>query len=252
IYAAQVMRGVIEEKTNRIVEIVVSSVKPFQLMLGKIIGVGMVGLTQFLLWIVLSLSVLVAGQSVLSKDDAKKITNSRLVVSDPEAGGLTGDSPDTKAIFSLGAFKEISLPYIIGCFLFYFLAGFFLYSSIFAAIGSTADDDEETQPFMVPVLLLLGFTLLVSINVVMNNPDSSLAFWLSMIPFTAPIAMMARIPFGVPGWELLLSMTLMVASFLFMTWIAARIYRVGILMYGKKASFKELGKWLFQRRAGRK
>ena len=244
IYASQVMTGVIEEKTNRIVEIVVSSVKPFQLMLGKIIGVGMVGLTQFLLWIILSANVLMLCKGFVNQENMDKVQSSATVMKSNAPGTMPAAVSGESAASFLKAFNEIPALYIIGTFLFYFLTGFFLYSSIFAAMGAMANDDEETHPFRMPILLLLGFTLLTSINVVTNNPDSSLAVWLSIIPFTAPIAMMARIPFGVPAWQLALSMSLMIISFLFMTWLAARIYRVAILMYGKKVSLKEVWKWL--------
>lgn len=218
IYGAQVMRGVIEEKTSRIIEVIISSVKPFQLMLGKIIGVGLVGLTQFTAWIVLSvIATKVAGSS--------------------STGGIMG---------ALQTLQSIPFGYILGCFLFYFITGYLLYSALFAAVGSAVDSETETQQFMFPITLPLLFTYLLSVTVLFRAPDSPLAVWLSMIPFTAPVAMMVRIPFGgVPDWQLGLSMFMMVAGFLFTTYVAARIYRVGVLMYGKKASYKELVKWFF-------
>ncbi|MBB5397954.1 ABC transporter permease [Mucilaginibacter sp. AK015] len=218
IYGAQVMRGVIEEKTSRIIEVIISSVKPFQLMLGKIIGVGLVGLTQFTAWIVLSVIVTKAAGN-------------------GPAGGILG---------ALQTLQNIPFGYILGCFLFYFLSGYLLYSALFAAVGSAVDSETETQQFMFPITLPLLFTYLLAVTVLFRAPDSPLAVWLSMIPFTAPVAMMIRIPFGgVPAWQLGLSMFLMVAGFLFTTYIASRIYRVGVLMYGKKASYKELVKWFF-------
>ncbi|RFZ85470.1 ABC transporter permease [Mucilaginibacter terrenus] len=221
IYGAQVMRGVIEEKTSRIIEVIISSVKPFQLMLGKIIGVGLVGLTQFGAWIVLSIV-------------ATKIA------------GHTLSGPGTGMVGFLSTIATIPFGYILGCFLFYFITGYLLYSALFAAVGSAVDSETETQQFMFPITLPLLFTYLLSVSVLFQAPDSTLAVWLSIIPFTAPIAMMVRIPFGgVPDWQLGLSMALMVAGFLFTTYVAARIYRVGVLMYGKKASFKELSKWFF-------
>jgi len=221
IYGAQVMRGVIEEKTSRIIEVIISSVKPFQLMLGKIIGVGLVGLTQFGAWIILSIiSTKIAGQSF--------------------------SGPGTGMVGFLGVLATIPFGYILGCFLFYFISGYLLYSALFAAVGSAVDSETETQQFMFPITLPLLFTYILSVSVLFRAPDSTLAVWLSMIPFTAPIAMMVRVPFGgVPDWQLALSMVLMVAGFLFTTYVAARIYRVGVLMYGKKASFKELAKWFF-------
>jgi len=245
IYGAQVMRGVIEEKTSRIIEVIISSVKPFQLMLGKIIGVGMVGLTQFLLWIILTVVLSGIGGSLLLKN-----SNSVKMEQVAHAGGAynaqamaAATQPDDNMGKALHAIERIPIAYTAGCFLFYFLFGYFLYSAIFAAVGSAVDNETETQQFMLPITLPLIFTFILSMNFIVNNPDSSLSIWLSIIPFTAPIAMMVRIPFGVPGWQLALSMFSMVGGFLFTTWVAARIYRVGILMYGKKASYKELAKW---------
>ncbi|WP_183561140.1 ABC transporter permease [Mucilaginibacter sp. SP1R1] len=220
IYGAQVMRGVIEEKTSRIIEVIISSVKPFQLMLGKIIGVGLVGLTQFGAWIILSIiSTKIAGQAF--------------------------NSPQGSMMSILAVLQTIPFGYILGCFLFYFLSGYLLYSALFAAVGSAVDSETETQQFMFPITLPLFFTYILSVSVLFKAPDSTLAVWLSMIPFTSPVAMMVRIPFGVPDWQLALSMGFMVIGFLFTTWVAARIYRVGVLMYGKKVSFKELSKWFF-------
>jgi ABC-2 type transport system permease protein len=220
IYGAQVMRGVIEEKTNRIIEVIVSSVKPFQLMLGKIIGVALVSLTQFLLWIILSLAV-----SFI----ANKYFN----------------APQSPILGLLDGLKSIQYGFIISGFLFYFLTGFLLYSALFAAVGSAVDSESETQQFMFPITMPLLFTYLISVTFLAQNPDSSLAFWLSIVPFTAPVAMMVRLPFDPPAWELAVSMCMMVIGFLFTTWVASRIYRVGILMYGKKASYSELVKWFF-------
>jgi ABC-2 type transport system permease protein len=213
IYGAQVMRGVIEEKTSRIVEVIISSVKPFQLMMGKIVGIGMVGLTQFLLWIILSVL-------------AAKFTSAEIL------------PPSV-----LTAIQTIPVGYILITFLIYFLGGYLLYSALFAAVGSAVDNETETQQFMFPITLPLLFTYIMAFSFIVNNPGSTLSFWLSMIPFTSPIAMMVRVPFGVPEWELYLSVTILIAGFIFTTWIAARIYRVGILMYGKKSSYKELIKW---------
>ena len=218
IYGAQVMRGVIEEKTSRIIEVIISSVKPFQLMLGKIIGVGLVGLTQFSAWIILSIiSTKIAGHSISSQ-------------------GMMG---------ALAVLQTIPFGKILACFMFYFLSGYLLYSALFAAVGSAVDSETETQQFMFPITMPLLFTYLLSVTILFRAPDSTLAVWLSIIPFTSPVAMMLRLPFGVPDWQLGLSMVLLVLGFLFTTFVAARIYRVGILMYGKKASFKELSKWFF-------
>lgn len=213
IYGAQVMRGVIEEKTSRIVEVIISSVKPFQLMMGKIVGIGLVGLTQFLLWIILS-------------SLATKVSSTEVL-------------PPTV----LNAIETIPVGYILYTFLIYFLGGYLLYSALFAAVGSAVDNETETQQFMFPITLPLLFTYIMAFSFIVNNPNSTLSFWLSMIPFTSPIAMMVRIPFGVPDWELYLSITFLIAGFIFTTWVAARVYRVGILMYGKKTSYRELVKW---------
>ena len=245
IYGTQVMRGVIEEKVSRIVEVIISSVKPFQLMLGKIIGVGMVGLTQFILWIAISIGLSMAGGTALMKTGMKAKTeqisqmqhtsvDGTAVTANPAADDMTGVMQDIAGI---------PVAYTLGCFLFYFLFGYLLYSAIFAAVGSAVDNETETQQFMLPITLPLIFTFALAQSFIINNPDSSLSVWLSMIPFTSPIAMMIRIPFGVPAWQLALSMLFMVLGFLFTTWVAARIYRVGILMYGKKDSYKELAKW---------
>jgi ABC-2 type transport system permease protein len=220
IYGAQVMRGVIEEKTNRIIEVIVSSVKPFQLMLGKIIGVALVSLTQFTLWIILSLAV----SYIASKHF---------------------NAPQSPLLGLIEGLKGVPVGNIVAYFLFYFLTGFLLYSALFAAVGSAVDSETETQQFMFPITMPLLFTYIISVSFLAQNPDSTLGFWLSVIPFTAPVAMMVRVPFGVPDWQLYLSMGLMIVGFIFTTWVASRIYRVGILMYGKKASYSELAKWFF-------
>lgn len=253
IYGTQVMRGVIEEKTSRIIEVVISSVKPFQLMLGKIIGVGLVGLTQFALWIVISVVLTGGIGSMVLGDKMKDIAKTEQVSA---AGGTynsvgvdvnaENDTMKQDAMATIKKqFDSVPVALVIFCFLFYFLFGYFLYSAVFAAVGSAVDNETETQQFMLPITLPLVFTLILSMSYIINSPDSTLAVWLSMIPFTSPIAMMIRIPFGVPAWQLALSIVLMIGGFLFTTWVAARIYRVGILMYGKKTSYKELAKWFF-------
>ena len=241
IYGTQVMRGVIEEKVSRIIEVIISSVKPFQLMLGKIIGVGLVGLTQFILWIVISvaLSMTVGTALIKSQVSAKTEQVSQMQNGNPSGTAVSKTQSDTDANSIMHDIEDIPVAYTIGCFLFYFLCGYFLYSAIFAAVGSAVDNETETQQFMFPITLPLIFTFMISQNFIINNPDSSVSVWLSMIPFTSPIAMMVRIPFGVPAWQLALSMLFMILGFLFTTWLASRIYRVGILMYGKKASYRE-------------
>ncbi len=243
IYGAQVMRGVIEEKTNRIIEVIVSSVKPFQLMLGKILGIGAVGLTQFLLWIILSTSLSTLAAGYFSKDESVKAKVEQVKNSTKGQEITKAASSNNKVQDFLQAADTINFPYIISTFFFYFLGGYLLYSALFAAVGSAVDNETETQQFMLPITLPLIFTFILGMNVIVNNPDSTLSFWLSIIPFTSPIAMMIRIPFGVPGWQIALSMALLIIGFIFTTWVASRIYRVGILMYGKKVTYKELAKW---------
>jgi len=251
IFGAQVMRGVIEEKTSRVVEVIVSSVKPVELMLGKIIGIGLVGLTQFVLWAVLSAGVIFGLKAtILSNDNGQEITQSapqNILSSNPQMQEeiMKMNNEDTltefEQIFQSAGNQRWLL--IIPSFIFYFITGYFLYASVFAAIGSAVDNETETQQFMMPVTIPIILALLVAMGT-MQNPESNLAFWCSMIPLTSPIVMMARLPFDVPGWELALSMGIMVVSFLAFVWMAAKIYRTGILMYGKKSSYKELWKWL--------
>lgn len=244
LYGIQVMRGVIEEKTSRIIEVMISSVKPFQLMMGKIIGIALVGLTQFILWIVLTFTIsTVAATIFIDKADVKKIAvaaqstnqvaNGTTTVS--AAQGPMGDIQKSLAGLDIGK--------IVSVFIFFFIGGYLFYSALYAAIGSAVDNETETQQFMMPVMmpLLLGYAL--SLSVITNDPYGNIAFWLSMIPFTSPIAMVVRLPYGVPGWELALSMAILVIGFIATVWIASRIYRVGILMYGKKTTFKEMFKW---------
>lgn len=250
LYGVQVMRGVIEEKTNRIVEVIISSVKPFELMMGKIIGIALVGLTQFLLWIVLTLSITtVASKFILEpKMDAKVIAQSMKSNSmDAKALKELGATPQVKedAISKLfGQLSSVNFPLIIACFLIYFLGGYLLYSALFAAIGAAVDNETETQQFMLPVTIPLILAFIVAQSIV-QNPDSQLGFWFSIIPLTSPVVMMVRIAFGVPPWELALSIGLLIAGFIGATWLAGRIYRTGILLYGKKVNYKELAKWLF-------
>ena len=229
-YGTMVMRGVIEEKTSRIVEVIISSVKPFQLMMGKILGVALVGLTQFALWILLTIAI--ASVAELMFMDASSLTteldSTQQSVLLSELSNLTGG---------------INLVQIFISFIFYFLAGYLMYSSLFAAVGSAVDAESDTQQFVLPITipLILAFIL---IQPIMENPDGPLAFWMSIIPFTSPVIMMVRLPFGVANWELTLSMGILILSFVLTTYLAGKIYRTGILMYGKKTSYKELWKWL--------
>lgn len=226
-YGTMVMRSVIEEKTNRIVEIIISSVKPFELMFGKIISVALVGLSQFVMWIILGSVFLLIANGLLSTE--LDITN------------LSANEGVASEINT--SLMALPIKTLLFTFLIYFLGGYLLYGSLFAAIGSASDQETDSQQFIVPITipLILSFIL---VQVIIDNPHSGLAYWLSMIPFTSPIIMIARIPFGVPIHELILSITLLILGFLFTTWLAGKIYRVGILMYGKKISYKELWKWL--------
>ncbi|MDD2385970.1 MAG: ABC transporter permease [Bacteroidales bacterium] len=244
-YGSQVMRGVIEEKSNRIIEVIVSSVKPFQLMMGKIIGVALVGLTQFVLWVVLTIGLVAVGQSLLLKDYNLADTSQNPMTMGSQLDN-TGNPQDENAMQFEEIFKAVySVNYvaIISLFLFYFLGGYLLYAALFAIVGSAVDNETDTQQFMLPITIPLVLGIIVMISAI-NNPSGSLAYWFSIIPFTSPIVMMVRIPFGVPIADLIISMGLLVLSFIFMTWFAAKIYRVGILMYGKKVTYKELWKWL--------
>ena len=250
-FGAQVMRGVIEEKTNRIVEVLISSVKPFQLMMGKILGIALVGLTQFFLWIVLTIIIVAYAQSTFLPDDLP-IPNNQITQSimsaeqnpDIEAAQGAVSIPELNELqLVLESAKAINWPLILGSFIIYFLGGYLLYAALFAAIGSAVDNETDTQQFMMPITIPLLLGLFVSMAA-FQNPDSSLVFWFSFIPFTSPMVMMARLPFGVPPLELIISMVLLILTFLGTTWMAAKIYRTGILMYGKKPSYKELVKWL--------
>jgi ABC-2 type transport system permease protein len=249
-FGSQVMRGVIEEKTNRIVEVIVSSVKPFQLMMGKIIGVAMVGLTQFVLWILFTgIIITVVQQSFPDKFKLKEPTSMIQVNQEMNpAAGLSienekniSDAEATNVV--LEALASINFPLLLSAFIFFFIGGYLLYGALFAAIGAAVDNETDTQQFMLPITVPLIFAMVVAQSIV-NDPNGPLALWLSMIPFTSPVIMMVRIPFGVPVWQVGTSMALLVAGFILTTWVAARIYRTGILMYGKKVNYRELWKWM--------
>lgn len=235
LYGVQVMRSVMEEKTNRIVEVIISSVKPFQLMIGKIIGVAFVALTQFLIWVLFS-GVAISLIGLFIAPTAMEQIEAGSIATQAEVAGM-----DFSSMFD---FTLRDLLVTTSMFIFYFFGGYLFYASLFAAIGSAVDVDSDSQQFVLPVTLplILGFMIA---NTVMQNPDGTLAFWFSLIPFTSPMVMMARIPFGVPIWEVALSMLLLVLAFIGSTWMAGKIYKTGILMYGKKVTFKELGRWLF-------
>ena len=232
IYGTMVMRGVSEEKTNRIAEIIISSVKPFQLMMGKIIGIGAVGLTQFFMWIVLVMIFALVLFNFLPQEllhEAGKQSTGQ------QSAGIAAD------------LSTVNLPLIIFCFIFYFIFGYLFYASLFAAVGSAVSEDaQDTQSLMLPVTMPIVLAIAIMMQVIVH-PTSAMATWTSMVPFFSPVVMMARIPFGVPGtvpwWELGSSMLMLVAGFLFVTWLSAKIYRTGILLYGKKITWREMWKW---------
>lgn len=231
-YGGQVMQGVMEEKSNKIVEVIVSTVKPFQLMLGKILGVASVGFFQVIIWIVL---IGVLSSMVLGFFGLEVPQGSIEQTGDPE-----------KADEMLRLLANIPFTKIILTFIFYFIGGYLLYGALFAAVGSAVDSPSEAQQFMFPIMIPL-IAGIIGMGSIINNPDGNLSFWLSIIPFTSPIAMMGRIGFGVPAWQLVLSMSLLVLGFIFTTWIAGRIYRVGILMHGVKVNYKTLAKWFMMK-----
>jgi len=252
LYGVQVMRGVMEEKQNRIVEVLISSVRPFQLMMGKIVGIAAVGLTQFLLWAVLSSVLFTAGTALLLKDrmDPKQLAEMQMTQQVKEKMEAAGqDIPDVNDIKIVEALRKIDLPFTLAMFVFYFLCGYLLYSSLFAAVGSAVDSETDTQQFMFPVTLPMVLAIFIA-QTAIYNPNSPAVLWCSIIPFTSPVVMMVRVAMGnalESWWQLPLSMALLAAAFIFTTWLAGRIYRTGILMYGKKVSWRELGKWLFYR-----
>lgn len=243
LYGAQVMRGVMEEKTNRIVEVIISSVKPFELMLGKIIGVALVAFTQFLIWIVLGLILFFVVSSVFSLENNMTSEEAQAIVA--QSGGMA-DKLETDLIVQnmLESIQTLNFSLIIVAFGFYFIMGYLVYAALFGAVGSIVDNQTDTQQFMLPITIPL-ITAIGIIGLVVNDPDGTVAFWASMFPLTSPIIMMVRIPFEPPLWEIVLSMTILFLTFLGTTWVVGRIYRVGILMYGKKPTYKELSKWLF-------
>ncbi len=248
LYGGQVMSSVMQEKTNRIVEVMVSSVKPFELMVGKIISIGLVGLTQLGIWILFIAGILLSVGAIFSlggTPDAASIENMTAM-----AGSMNGVDTAQLAGSEAGIAQEIQrligsidITQLLVCFVLFFIGGYILYASLFAAIGSAVDNESDTQQFMVPITFIIIFALYAGIFSA-ENPDGPLAMWCSMIPFTSPIVMMVRIPFGVATWELVLSMIILYGSAIGLAWVAGRIYRVGILMYGKKPSYKEMLKWI--------
>jgi ABC-2 type transport system permease protein len=250
IYGAMVMRGVMEEKTSRVAEVIVSSVKPFPLMLGKIIGIGAVGLTQFLLWIVLIIVLFTGAQAFIPHDLLQEVNH----IQQANAMGNAQVAQSSEAARQIFVVKQsiqnTNWLMIIGCFTYYFIGGYLFYASLFAAVGSVVNEDpQEAQSLLLPITMPIIFSFLI-MSIAIQDPSGSLAVWSSMIPFSAPIVMMARIPYGVPNtvpvWQLLLSMALLAGGFLFSVWMAGKIYRTGILLYGKKPTWKTMWKWAFK------
>ncbi len=243
LYGAQVMRGVLEEKTSRIVEVIISSVKPFELMMGKIIGIALVGLTQIAIWVVFGILLTTIASFFInfSPEDAQMMAEASQAQQMGAAGASDKIQIDSDISNALGT---INFPLMVGCFMFYYLVGYLMYASLFGAIGAAVDSETDSQQFMFPVTVPLILSIALS-SAVINNPNGGLAMFLSLFPLTSPVSMMLRLPFIGFTWEVVLSMVLLVVGFLGATWLASRIYRIGILMYGKKPSWKEMGKWLF-------
>lgn len=239
VYGNQIMQGVIEEKSSRIVEILVSSLKPFQLMMGKIVGIGAVGLTQFLIWVVLigTLTTLVTGVlgMQMPQQQAMELASPELAQATPDSGELAD---------LLMVIHGIDFVSLVASFIIYFLGGYLLYGALFAAIGSAVDAPSDAQQFMFPITIPLIVAYMGLFVFVLQDPTSTTSFWLSVIPLTSPIAMMGRVSYGVPFWELALSIGLLILGFLFTTWLAGKIYRIGILMHGTKPTYKILWKWI--------
>ena len=232
-YAVMVMRGIIEEKSNRIVEVIISSVRPFQLMMGKILGIGAVGILQFIIWVLLSGGTYLIVSNFVFPN----------LLAQQAAAGIGPGNVGSQGFQIFDILREIDFSQIIWGFLFYFFGGYFLYSSLFAAVGSAIDREAESQQYILPVTIPMLIALVTAANVI-QDPNGPLAFWMSMIPFTAPISMMIRMPFYPPLWEVFLSGAILIATFFAIVFLSGRIYRTGILMYGKKVTLKEMYKWL--------
>lgn len=238
IYGNMVMRSVIEEKTSRIVEVIISSVKPFQLMMGKIIGTSLAGIVQFLIWALLGLTAITIMSSVFGAQMGAQ-TDMQAQLTQTAQQEMAGNMQMyLKEIMNLPIFT------ILISFIIYFIGGYFLYSSFYAAIGAAVDNETDSQQFLLPIIMPLILGVYIGFFTVMNDPHGTIATVFSMIPLTSPIVMIMRIPFGVPWWQIVLSMTILFATFFGVVWFASKIYRVGILMYGKKPTWKELYKWL--------
>ncbi len=242
-YGSMVMRSVMEEKKNRIVEVIISSVKPFQLMAGKIIGTALVGLTQVAIWIVLGVVLLGLTQTFFTPESAQQMGQSLMESNRQMNAAVSQDTAGNQVAEIIELIGNLNIPFILFSFIFYFLAGYLMYSSLLGAVGAAVDNDEDSQQMIFPITfpLILSIMLLFPIS---RNPEGPVAFWGSIIPFTSPVAMLARVPYGVPAWELILSISLLILATVGAIWAAAKIYKTGLLMYGKKVNLKELVKWL--------
>ena len=245
LYGNMVMQGVIEEKSNKVMEVMVSSVKPFQLMMGKILGIASVAVTQFVIWVVFILVVGGVAMSLFGVSDMMAAATASATM-DPAAmmGAAEMPAMDGELLAVLGTITDPAyLLRILGGFLVYFIGGYLLYAAMFAAVGSAVDNEKDTNNLQLPITIPLILAIFVMMSA-MQDPHGPLAFWFSLIPFTSPVVMMVRLPYGVPGWELALSIGLLVVTFIAMVYLAGKIYRVGVFMYGKKPTFGELAKWI--------
>ena len=242
IYGGMVLQGVIEEKSSKVIEVIVSSVKPFELMMGKIIGIAAVAITQFLIWVVL---IFVLGTVLVNFLAGDAMAEAATAMADGGMAGMAGmEGMDAQTVAALRNITDPAfLMKMLGGFLLFFIGGYLFYAAMFAAVGSAVDNEADSQQLQVPITIPLILAILVMMTV-MKEPHSSLAVWFSMIPFTSPIIMMARLPYGVPAWEVILSLVILYASFVLLVWLAGKIYRVGIFMTGKKPTFGELAKWI--------
>lgn len=240
IYGNMIMRSVIEEKTSRIIEIIISSVKPIQLMLGKIIGTSLAGITQFAIWLILGSILIFVLSAIFGISIAEMQTPQQELMNQ----AMQNADMANEVQLAMQSFYNLPLANLVIAFLFFFIGGYLLYSSLYAAVGAAVDNETDTQQFMLPIIMPLVLAVYVGIFTVIEDPHGTVSTVFSFIPFTSPVVMLMRIPFGVPIWQQVLSFTILVGTFVFTVWFAAKIYRVGILMYGKKPSYKELYKWI--------
>ncbi|MDH5366319.1 MAG: ABC transporter permease [Cyclobacteriaceae bacterium] len=247
VYGNQVMQGVIEEKNSKIIEVIVSTVKPFHLMMGKVVGVASVGLFQFMIWVLISIGVTMGAASYFGVSSGQQVMMKNVMedLSQEQQLEAAEVNPEVLEVFNM--ISDIPVLKIATLFVFYFLGGYLLYGALFAAIGSAVDTPADAQQFMLPIMLPVIIGLMGLFMFVFKDPNGVVSFWLSIIPFTSPIVMMGRVGFGVPLWEIVLSMGLLATGFVFTIWLAGRIYRVGILMHGTKVNYKVLAKWFMMK-----